>query len=70
MLLLKKLLIYSWEEATQLDLQAYRLTGLQAYRLTGLQARLVMTIVLMKNNRMFKVNRVFCFPIETKAPIR
>ena len=51
-------------------LQAYRLTGLQAYRLTGLQARLVMTIVLMKNNRMFKVNRVFCFPIETKAPIR
>jgi len=38
MLLLKKLLIYSWEEATQLDLQAYRLTGLQAYRLTGLQA--------------------------------
>ncbi len=62
MLLLKKLLIYSWEEATQLDLQAYRLTGLQA--------RLVMTIVLMKNNRMFKVNRVFCFPIETKAPIR
>ncbi len=39
-------------------------------QLTGLQARLVMTIVLMKNNRMFKVNRVFCFPIETKAPIR